>query len=71
MISFARSDACHGRAKVARSVLETFGAYLSEGMLPNFFPDSGQVLSTILRMRRSGGLRRCCDIIAKPLIRSL
>lgn len=42
MISLAGLALATGRTKVARSVLETFGAYLSEGMLPNFFPDSGQ-----------------------------
>ncbi|MBA3994734.1 MAG: hypothetical protein C0469_14545 [Cyanobacteria bacterium DS2.3.42] len=31
-----------GRHSVARSVLSTFGKYMSEGMLPNYFPDSGQ-----------------------------
>lgn len=42
MISLPGLALSTGRPKVARSVLETFGAYLSEGMLPNFFPDSGQ-----------------------------
>lgn len=42
MISLPGLSLSTGRTKVARSVLETFGAYLSEGMLPNFFPDSGQ-----------------------------
>ncbi len=42
MISLPGLALSTGRTKVARSVLETFGAYLSEGMLPNFFPDSGQ-----------------------------
>jgi len=31
-----------GRHHIARSVLSTFGKHLSEGMLPNYFPDSGQ-----------------------------
>ncbi len=31
-----------GRHALARSVLSTFAKYLSEGMLPNHFPDSGQ-----------------------------
>jgi predicted glycogen debranching enzyme len=42
MISLPGLALSTGRPEVARSVLETFGAYLSEGMLPNFFPDSGQ-----------------------------
>ncbi|CAN5468010.1 amylo-alpha-1,6-glucosidase [soil metagenome] len=42
MISLPGLAVITGRTKNARSVLETFGAYLSEGMLPNFFPDSGQ-----------------------------
>lgn len=42
MISLPGLALSTGRARAARSVLETFGAYLSEGMLPNFFPDSGQ-----------------------------
>lgn len=31
-----------GQLELARSVLTTFGLYVSEGMLPNYFPDSGQ-----------------------------
>lgn len=31
-----------GRHALARSVLSTFASYVSEGMLPNHFPDSGQ-----------------------------
>ncbi len=31
-----------GRHALARSVLSTFAKYISEGMLPNHFPDSGQ-----------------------------
>jgi predicted glycogen debranching enzyme len=42
MISLTGLAIATGRVKVARSVLETFGRYLSDGMLPNFFPDSGQ-----------------------------
>ncbi len=30
-----------GRHSIARSVLSTFGKNMSEGMLPNYFPDSG------------------------------
>ncbi len=30
-----------GRAPIARSILETFSQYLSQGMLPNRFPDAG------------------------------
>jgi predicted glycogen debranching enzyme len=42
MISLPGLALSLGRLKVARSVLETFGRYLSQGMLPNYFPDSGQ-----------------------------
>lgn len=31
-----------GRHWIARSVLSTFGKYLDQGMLPNYFPDGGQ-----------------------------
>lgn len=41
MISLPGLTLSTGRPQVARSVLETFGAYLSEGMLPNFFSDAG------------------------------
>ncbi|RTL40170.1 MAG: glycogen debranching protein [Candidatus Melainabacteria bacterium] len=41
MISLPGLTLSTGRPQVARSVLETFGAYLSEGMLPNYFPDAG------------------------------
>jgi predicted glycogen debranching enzyme len=42
MISLPGLALSTGRPNVARSVLQTFGAYLSEGMLPNYFPNSGQ-----------------------------
>ena len=42
MISLSGLTLSTGRFDVARSVLETFGKYLSEGMLPNCFPDSGE-----------------------------
>ncbi|HTV74648.1 MAG TPA: amylo-alpha-1,6-glucosidase [Candidatus Acidoferrales bacterium] len=32
-----------GRAAIAATILRTFARYLDGGMLPNFFPDSGQV----------------------------
>ena len=31
-----------GRAKVAAEILRTFSAYVSEGMLPNRFPEAGE-----------------------------
>lgn len=43
MISLPGLTLATGRSQIARSVLETFAAYLSEGMLPNYFPDSGQL----------------------------
>jgi predicted glycogen debranching enzyme len=41
MISLPGLTLSNGRSDIARSILETFGQYLSEGMLPNTFPDSG------------------------------
>jgi predicted glycogen debranching enzyme len=32
-----------GRAQIARSILETFAHFVSEGMLPNRFPDGGSI----------------------------
>ena len=40
MISLGGLTLATGRAPVARSILATFARYLSEGMLPNRFPDS-------------------------------
>jgi predicted glycogen debranching enzyme len=42
MISLSGLTLSSGRPEAAKSILETFGKYLSEGMLPNFFPDGGQ-----------------------------
>jgi predicted glycogen debranching enzyme len=42
MISLPGLCLSTARPDVARSILATFGKYLSEGMLPNFFPDGGQ-----------------------------
>jgi len=42
MISLVGLTLSTGRYEEAKSILETFGRYASEGMLPNFFPDSGQ-----------------------------
>lgn len=41
MISLPGLALCTGRADVACGILQTFGQYLSQGMLPNNFPDSG------------------------------
>ncbi|MBX9685107.1 MAG: glycogen debranching enzyme N-terminal domain-containing protein [Candidatus Obscuribacterales bacterium] len=42
MISLPGLTLATGRLEEARSILSTFQSYLSEGMLPNNFPDSGQ-----------------------------
>jgi len=42
MISLPGLTVATGRAELARPILRTFGRYLSQGMLPNLFPDSGQ-----------------------------
>jgi predicted glycogen debranching enzyme len=42
MISLPGLTLSTGRFDVARSVLTTFGAHLSQGMLPNCFPDQGE-----------------------------
>ncbi|CAN5555054.1 amylo-alpha-1,6-glucosidase [soil metagenome] len=42
MISLFGLCLATGRLAEARSILSTFGRYLSEGMLPNYFPDGGQ-----------------------------
>jgi predicted glycogen debranching enzyme len=41
MISLPGLALCTGRPEIARGILKTFGHYLSQGMLPNNFPDSG------------------------------
>lgn len=42
MISLPGLTIATGRPEVARFILRTFGYYLSEGMLPNRFPDQGE-----------------------------
>lgn len=42
MISLPGLALATGRAEIARSILKTFQSYLSQGMLPNNFPDRGQ-----------------------------
>jgi predicted glycogen debranching enzyme len=42
MISLPGLTLATGRLEQARSILSTFQKYLSEGMLPNNFPDAGQ-----------------------------
>lgn len=41
MISLPGLTIATGQLEAARGILKTFGQYLSEGMLPNNFPDSG------------------------------
>jgi len=41
MISLPGLTLATGRPDVARSILQTFGHYVNQGMLPNNFPDSG------------------------------
>ncbi len=41
MISLPGITLATGRGDVAKGILKTFGQYLSEGMLPNNFPDAG------------------------------
>lgn len=42
MISLTGLALSTGRHEIAAGILKTFGHYLSDGMLPNNFPDSGQ-----------------------------
>ncbi|MGF1514237.1 MAG: amylo-alpha-1,6-glucosidase [Elainellaceae cyanobacterium] len=42
MISLPGLTMAVGRPELARPILQTFGRHLSQGMLPNLFPDSGQ-----------------------------
>jgi predicted glycogen debranching enzyme len=42
MISLPGLALVTGQPEVARSVLRTFSAYISQGMLPNRFPDAGE-----------------------------
>jgi predicted glycogen debranching enzyme len=41
MISLPGLAIVTGRADIARPILQTFGRYFDQGMLPNMFPDSG------------------------------
>jgi 4-alpha-glucanotransferase len=43
MIALPGLTLATGRPQLAREILETFAAYVSEGMLPNVFPGSGEV----------------------------
>jgi predicted glycogen debranching enzyme len=43
MISLSGLTLATGRPEVARSILRTFAQYVSEGMIPNRFPDAGEV----------------------------
>jgi len=42
MIALPGLTLATGRPEIAASVLRTFGAFVSEGMLPNRFPDAGE-----------------------------
>ncbi len=42
MISFAGLTLCSGRFEIARSILRTFAQSVSDGMVPNRFPDGGE-----------------------------
>jgi len=44
MISLPGLTLATGRADIARTILRTYADYVSEGMLPNRFPDSGETL---------------------------
>ncbi len=43
MISLPGLTVATGRLEVARSILRTFAKYVDQGMLPNRFPDAGEV----------------------------
>jgi predicted glycogen debranching enzyme len=43
MISLPGLTLATGRPKVARSILHTFAQYVDRGMLPNRFPDAGEI----------------------------
>jgi predicted glycogen debranching enzyme len=43
MISLPGLTLATGRPEVARSILRTFAQYVSQGMLPNHFPDVGEI----------------------------
>ncbi len=42
MISLPGLTLCTARSPIAREILEEFGAWISDGMLPNAFPDQGE-----------------------------
>ena len=42
MVSLPGLTITTGRSEVARDIIETFAGFISEGMLPNRFPDAGQ-----------------------------
>ena len=42
MISLPGLAIATGRPELARPILQVFGRYLDQGMLPNMFPESGQ-----------------------------
>ncbi len=43
MISLPGLTLATGRPEIARSILRTFARYVSQGMLPNRFPDAGEI----------------------------
>jgi predicted glycogen debranching enzyme len=43
MISLPGLTIATGRPEIARSILQTFAQYIDQGMLPNRFPDAGEV----------------------------
>ncbi|NJK36409.1 MAG: glycogen debranching protein [Oscillatoriales cyanobacterium RM2_1_1] len=43
MISLPGLTLCTGQFEVARSILRTFAEYVDQGMLPNRFPDAGDI----------------------------
>ncbi len=43
MISLPGLALCTGRPEIARSILRTFARFVDQGMIPNRFPDAGEV----------------------------
>ncbi|MDJ0753816.1 MAG: amylo-alpha-1,6-glucosidase [Ardenticatenaceae bacterium] len=43
MISIPGLTLCNGRADIGRSILHTYAQYVDQGMLPNRFPDEGEI----------------------------
>ena len=43
MISLPGLTLATGRPEIARSILRTFARYVDKGMLPNRFPDAGEI----------------------------